>query len=261
MITVQKLALAIQKRFGGTEAEALAESRTVMSYFGFRSVIIDNAIHPDDRKVFYALHDAGLLQSFWETVPLLDGRNWRIFYWSLNETDLDRILVDKQAPPEEPVYQSLPDEAWGRPAPPAPRRAARTRTAFLLESRGCRRPPGLQRSGPARSAGRSGRRFVHETRAGAAMDPESPGRLRSPRCSRTEPARDSRGCHLRRRRPRLRSRPGRGSNAPILQGGGCVRSTPRSAARRCARRGPHGTRIQSRFRVRGRRAQAGLPRA
>jgi hypothetical protein len=119
LITVQKLAQAIQKRLGGTEAEALAESRTVMSYFGFRSVIIDNAIHPDDRKVFYALHDAGLLQSFWETVPLLDGRNWRIFYWSLNEADLDRILVDEQAPPEEPVYNSLPDEAWGHPAPGA----------------------------------------------------------------------------------------------------------------------------------------------
>src|SRR2546428_400500 len=36
MITVQKLALAIQKRFGGTEAEAGAESRTGLSYFGFR---------------------------------------------------------------------------------------------------------------------------------------------------------------------------------------------------------------------------------
>ena len=116
MITVQKLALAIQKRLGGTEAEALAESRTVMSYFGFRSVIIDNAIHPDDRKVFYVLHDAGLLQSFWETVPLLDGRNWRIFYWSLNEADLDRILADQPTMPEEPVYKSLPDEAWGHPA-------------------------------------------------------------------------------------------------------------------------------------------------
>src|SRR2546426_793421 len=75
MITVQKLALAIQKRFGGTEAEALAESRTVMSYFGFRSGIIDNAIHPDDRKGFYALPDAGLPQRFWGTVPLLRGRN------------------------------------------------------------------------------------------------------------------------------------------------------------------------------------------
>src|SRR2546426_8095267 len=166
MITVQKLAQAIAKRLGGTEAEALAESRTVMSYFGFRSVIIDNAIHPDDRKVFYALHDAGLLQSFWETVPLLDGRNWRIFYWSLNEADLDRILVDEEAPPEEPVYKSLPDEAWGRPAAgaetsparPPRRRAAPTHTAVLPRSRGCRPPSGLRQSGPSRSAGRSGRR-------------------------------------------------------------------------------------------------------
>jgi hypothetical protein len=119
MITFSKLARAIQKRFGGTEAEALAEARTVLSYFGFRSVIIDNAILPEDRKVFYALHDAGLLQSFWETVPLLDGRNWRIFYWSLNEADLDRILADEPATQEEPVYKTLPDEAWGHPAPTA----------------------------------------------------------------------------------------------------------------------------------------------
>src|SRR2546427_8942281 len=175
MITVQKLAQAIAKRLGGTEAEALAESRTVMSYFGFRSVIIDNAIHPDDRKVFYALHDAGLLQSFWETVPLLDGRNWRIFYWSLNEADLDRILVDEEAPPEEPVYKSLPDEAWGRPAagaeaspaPPPRPRGGRRHTAFLPQSRGCRRPSGVRQSRPARSAARSGRRIVRQTRARA----------------------------------------------------------------------------------------------
>ena len=119
MITLRKLARAIEKRLGGTPAEALAEARTVMSYFGFRNVIIDNAIHPDDRKVFYALHDAGLLQSFWETVPLLDGRNWRIFYWSLNEADLDRVLAGEAAPPVEPVYQTLPDEAWGHSAPAA----------------------------------------------------------------------------------------------------------------------------------------------
>src|SRR3989475_12456028 len=118
-----------------------------MSYFGFGSVITANAIHPDDRTVFYALHDAGLLQSFWETVPLLDGRNWRIFYWSLNEADLDRILVDEEAPPEEPVYKSLPDEAWGRPAAgaqaspakPARRRAGRRHTAVPPRAPKC--PP------------------------------------------------------------------------------------------------------------------------
>jgi len=72
MITIPKLAKAIQKRLGGTEAEALAEARTVMGYFRFRNVIIDNAILPDDRKVLYALHDAGLLQSFWEDGSLLE---------------------------------------------------------------------------------------------------------------------------------------------------------------------------------------------
>ncbi|MCI4371110.1 MAG: hypothetical protein L3J78_00490 [Thermoplasmata archaeon] len=119
MITIRKFARAIEKRLGGTAAEAEAEARTILSYFGFRSVIIDNAIHPDDRKIFYALHDAGMLQSFWETVPLMDGRNWRIFYWSLNEADIDRILVDEEPAPAEPLYKSLPEEAWGHPAPTA----------------------------------------------------------------------------------------------------------------------------------------------
>jgi len=116
MITVKTLARAIEKRLGGTGSEALAEARTVMSYFGFRTEIIDNAIQPEDRKLFYSLHDAGLLQTFWETVPLLDGRNWRIFYWALNERDVDRILAAEEPSPTEPLYNSLPDEAWGHSA-------------------------------------------------------------------------------------------------------------------------------------------------
>ena len=114
MITVRKMARAIEKRRGVTSAEAQAEARTVMSYFGFRSEIIDNAIQPEDRKIFYALADGGLLQTWWETVPLLDGRNWRIFYWALNEKDIDRILAAEPAATVEPLYSSLPDEAWGR---------------------------------------------------------------------------------------------------------------------------------------------------
>jgi len=34
------------------------------------------------------------------------------------ETDLDRILAEV-APPEEPLYKALPDEAWGHSAPTA----------------------------------------------------------------------------------------------------------------------------------------------
>jgi len=119
MITVRTLAQAIERRLGGTTAEALNEARTVMSYFGFASQIIDNVIQPEDRKLFYNLADAGLLQTFWETVPLLDGRNWRIFYWSLNERDIDRILSVEESQPDEPLYKTLPDEAWGRSTPGA----------------------------------------------------------------------------------------------------------------------------------------------
>jgi hypothetical protein len=114
MITIRTLARAIEKRLGGTTAEALTEARTVLSYFGFANQIIDNAIQPEDRKLFYSLADAGMLQTFWETVPLLDGRNWRIFYWALNERDIDRILSVEETSPDEPLYKTLPDEAWGR---------------------------------------------------------------------------------------------------------------------------------------------------
>ena len=117
MITVGNMARAIEKRLGATKAEAQAQARTVMSYFGFRTEIIDNSILPDDRKLFYNLADAGLLQTSWETVPLLDGRNWRIFYWTLNERDIDRILAAEVPTTTEPLYSSLPDEAWGRSAP------------------------------------------------------------------------------------------------------------------------------------------------
>src|SRR5207247_8786053 len=83
MITVKTLARAIEKRLGGTSSEALAEARTVMSYFGFRAEIIDNAIQPEDRKSFYSIHDAGPPHTIWATVPLPDGRDLRIFYWAL----------------------------------------------------------------------------------------------------------------------------------------------------------------------------------
>lgn len=116
MITVEKLARAIEKRLGRPRAEALREAERVLDYFGFRTVIIDNAIQPEDRKLFYALHDAKLLQSSIETAPLLDGRNWRIFYWELHEADVTRAIDEAPGRPSEPVYESLPDEAWSHPS-------------------------------------------------------------------------------------------------------------------------------------------------
>jgi hypothetical protein len=115
MITVKKLAAGIEKRLGHSPEESLEEARVVMNYFGFTDTIIDNRVEPEDRKLFYALQEVGILHSSWETVPLLDGRHWRIFYWQLDEKTLDRLARDEETPSEEHVYQTLPDEAWSHP--------------------------------------------------------------------------------------------------------------------------------------------------
>ncbi len=112
MITVKKLAAAIERRLGHDPEAAQEEARTILSYFGFRDTIIDNAIDSEDRKLFYLLSDAGFIQSYWETVPILDGRNWRIFYWHIDEKAIDQLQKENEEPPEEHVYQTLPDEAW-----------------------------------------------------------------------------------------------------------------------------------------------------
>jgi len=115
MITVRKLAAGIEKRLARAPDEALEEARIVMNYFGFEDTIIDNAVEPQDRKLLYALQEAGILHSYWETVPLLDGRHWRIFYWQLDEKVLERLARGEEAPTEDHLYQTLPDEAWSHP--------------------------------------------------------------------------------------------------------------------------------------------------
>ena len=86
-----------------------------MNYFGFENFIVDNALDQLDRQLFYRLHDAGLLRTSWETILLLSGKHWRIFYWELNEGDLDRVITESEESGQEPIYNSLPDEYWGRP--------------------------------------------------------------------------------------------------------------------------------------------------
>lgn len=115
MITVKKLAMALEKRTNRSPAEALEVARTIMNYFGYRDTIIDNAVEPEDRKLLYELQEVGIMHSYWETVPLLDGRHWRIFYWQLDESVLDRLAKDEDVPAEDHLYRELPDEAWSHP--------------------------------------------------------------------------------------------------------------------------------------------------
>ncbi len=111
MITVEKLALAVEKQLGLEKEEAESIAGQIMAYFGFNGRIVDNNIDKSDRKLFYRLQEAGLLNSSWETLTLHNGKNWRIYYWYFSEQKIEEALEDEQEK-EEDIYCSVPDEAW-----------------------------------------------------------------------------------------------------------------------------------------------------
>jgi len=105
------MAIAKKLKLAEPEAEDLADR--VLSYFGFTNVIIDNVLEPGDRKLFYKLHDAGLLHSYGESLVLQNGRTWRIFYWEISDNELRDVLRRKKKHVDS-TYSSLPAEYWSR---------------------------------------------------------------------------------------------------------------------------------------------------
>lgn len=114
VMTIDKLQEALENVLGLEPERAREVALTVLNYFGYSTIIIDNAIDQEDRKLFYQLHDVGLLNTFWETVILPTGRAWRTFYWELDELAIERSLTRRQDRKEEMVYETLPDEVWAR---------------------------------------------------------------------------------------------------------------------------------------------------
>jgi hypothetical protein len=110
---MDRLTRAVGKRLNVEPAEAKSLAHRVLNYFGYSNTIIDNLVDQEDRKLFYQLHDVGLLRSSWETTLLLSGKSWRIFYWQLNLEDIRRATEDEEGgEAEEPLYDSLPPEYW-----------------------------------------------------------------------------------------------------------------------------------------------------
>ena len=113
LVTLDRLTRAVGRRLSVEPPEAKSLAYRILNYCGYSDTIIDNLVDQEDRKLFYQLHDAGLLRSSWETTLLLNGKSWRIFYWQLNLEDIRKAtdgLPDDG--PEEPLYDSLPADAW-----------------------------------------------------------------------------------------------------------------------------------------------------
>jgi len=87
----------------------------VLNYFGYLDEIIDNALDHDDRRLFYFLQDMKILSTRWEETQLASGRNWRIFYWSFNWDNIQKLLEERPGNDENnDIYLSLPDSVWDR---------------------------------------------------------------------------------------------------------------------------------------------------
>jgi len=103
----------LEKTVGFSRPEANDVALRVLNYFGYLDEIIDNALDHDDRRLFYFLQDMKILSTRWEETQLANGRNWRIFYWSFNWENIERLLKDKPERNEpDDLYGSLPDSVW-----------------------------------------------------------------------------------------------------------------------------------------------------
>ena len=98
-------------------AEGMAEH--ALGFFGFYDRIIDNALEPTDRNLFYMFQDYDLLTTESEETTLWDGREWRIHYWKFkaNAEQLARLSTEyaKSEEEEDPyagIYEDVPVSLW-----------------------------------------------------------------------------------------------------------------------------------------------------
>ena len=98
-------------------AESIAEH--ALGFFGFSNRIIDNALEPTDRNLFYQLQDYELLTTESEETTLWDGREWRIHYWKFKPDARDfarRAMSEAENKEDEDpyagIYDDVPTSLW-----------------------------------------------------------------------------------------------------------------------------------------------------
>ena len=121
-MTLAELTQAIRRKVDSEMEVIVAESiaEHALGFFGFSNRIIDNALEPTDRNLFYQLQDYDLLTTESEETTLWDGREWRIHYWKFkaNAEEFARaaaeaaLLNQKDKDPYSDVYDDVPVSLW-----------------------------------------------------------------------------------------------------------------------------------------------------
>ena len=114
-MTLGELTKAIQQHIDlemdSEVAQGMAEH--ALGFFGFYNRIIDNALEPTDRNLFYMFQDYNLLTTESEETTLWVGREWRIHYWKFKpdlresvEAYMQRSKKTEEIDPFGDVYLS-----------------------------------------------------------------------------------------------------------------------------------------------------------
>ena len=121
-LTLAQLTSAIRSKVDTDMEVVVAESiaEHALGFFGFSNRIIDNALEPTDRNLFYQLQDYDLLTTESEETTLWDGREWRINYWKFKAKAEEfaraaaeaALLNQKDKDPYSDVYDDVPVSLW-----------------------------------------------------------------------------------------------------------------------------------------------------
>ena len=121
-LTLAQLTSAIRSKVDSDMEVVVAESiaEHALGFFGFSNRIIDNALEPTDRNLFYQLQDYDLLTTESEETTLWDGREWRIHYWKFKANAEEfasaaaeaALLNQKDKDPYSDVYDDVPVSLW-----------------------------------------------------------------------------------------------------------------------------------------------------
>ena len=117
-LTLAQLTDAIRHKVDADMETSVAETiaEHALGFFGFSNRIIDNALEPTDRNLFYQLQDYDLLTTESEETTLWDGREWRIHYWKFKPEAVNALQKPKKEiindDPYAGVYDDVPDGLW-----------------------------------------------------------------------------------------------------------------------------------------------------
>ena len=121
-LTIAQLTQAIRRKVDEDMETVVAEgiAEHALGFFGFSNRIIDNALEPNDRNLFYQLQDYDLLTTESEETTLWDGREWRIHYWKFKSTAEAFALAAMEMRakkvvddyPYAGIYDDMPANLW-----------------------------------------------------------------------------------------------------------------------------------------------------